>query len=192
MPSAKFLTSGKLYGRHISNILYIKETHLLILKLLYTILSLKHKKVKQTNKHPEHADVSIRRGTHLSLLSVLLCSSPRFAKIFCLFCYRRLKWLRSLRDLASKVMNTKGKPMRKINPAGDTVHVSFVRTQALSVECRPFTLPLLRPYLHPTVGPAWADEFPSAVTIVIRTPLKRARAETTVPAWNKMGKKIIK
>jgi len=26
--------------------------------------------------------------------------------------------------------------MRKIQPAGDTVHVSFVRTQALSVECR--------------------------------------------------------
>lgn len=136
------------------------------------LLSLKHKKGK---KHAEHEDSSIRSGTHLSLLSVLLCSSPRFAKIFCLFCYRRLKWLCFLRDLASKVMNTKGKPMRKIQPAGYTVHVSFVRTQGLSVECRPFTLPLLRPYLLPTVGPAWADEFPSAVTMVIRTPLTRAR-----------------
>lgn len=108
-------------------------------------LSLKHKRRK---KHAEHADLWITSGTHLSLLSVLLCSSPRFAKIFCLFCYRSLKWL-CLRDLASKVMNTKGKAMRKIQPAGDTVHVSFVRTQALSVEWRPLLI-------YPSSAPIWS------------------------------------
>lgn len=53
--------------------------------------------------------------------------------------------------------------MHKMYPAGDTLHVSFERTQAVSLKSRPFThLPLLRPYLFTSAG---VDEFPSAVTM---------------------------
>ncbi len=71
----KFLTSVTLYAPCASYIKHTKKLNLLsssCYNIVYP-LSLKCKKRKQA----EHAALSITSGTHLSLLSVLLCSSPQ-------------------------------------------------------------------------------------------------------------------
>lgn len=92
----------------------------------------------QKRKQAEHAALSITSGTHLSLLSVLLCSSPQVCEdLLSIFLPEAKMTVSSVISRPKSWTQKENRCAKQIQAAGDTVHVSFVSIQALSVESRP-------------------------------------------------------